>query len=599
MTVALAPNPFLFWVTPQGQPAVGYQLFTYVAGTSIPQATYTDSTQTEQNTNPVVLNAYGYASVWLVSGQTYKLVLTDVAGNLVGSQDQIPGGITAAQLTAILTQSFLGAILFPITSFENAVGVTPPNLYYIAGSDPAGLVDRFGTNTTPGTTNMLPALQTAINIALGPNGSGQSGVKVVFGNGAYLIGSQPTFGATTTNILPLDISGQGIGSQLICGFPTAGGLFNMTGKNGWYIHDLLICGNATNPNDGIVVSASGSPENIEWNIDRVTSMMFGRGIVCSNTNTGNIRGFRHWPGNNPTLIVPQGSPNSSVSHGIHLTGGFAHQIGIYDAVCLPDSSYNAAMRGIKCDANASIGVVIINPIVQTGSGLSNEIGIDYNPTGSATGLVLIGTYNEGTTISLGNVSQSTIQSVSDGGAGGTILLNGASRENTFNGINQAAFQGGVNSGDQSNWGNIFTGCNFRTTFNDYSEAANTSNQPNQFLGCTVPSFPTGTASLGQNWRKVLTYAATLTPSAYYANTIVIRATGNLTLNAPTSPRNGQQIIYTIRNEAGAGITVTFSGYSTAGWSNPANTFNRSICFQYDSDFAQWRQLWVGTVDIPN
>ncbi len=325
MTVALAPNPFFFWVTPQGQPAVGYQLFTYVAGTSIPQATYTDSTQTQQNTNPVVLNAYGYASVWLVSGQTYKLVLTDVAGNLVGSQDQIPGGITAAQLTAILTQSFLGAILFPITSFENAVGVTPPNLYYIAGSDPAGLVDRFGTNTTPGTTNMLPALQTAINIALGPNGSGQSGVKVVFGNGAYLIGSQPTFGATTTNILPLDFSGQGIGSQLICGFPTAGGLFNMTGKNGWYIHDLLICGNATNPNDGIVVSASGSPENIEWNIDRVTSMMFGRGVVCSNTNTGNIRGFRHWPGNNPPLIVPQGSPNSSVSHGIHLTGGFAHQ----------------------------------------------------------------------------------------------------------------------------------------------------------------------------------------------------------------------------------------------------------------------------------
>jgi hypothetical protein len=72
----------------------------------------------------------------------------------------------------------------------------------------------------------------------------------------------------------------------------------------------------------------------------------------------------------------------------------------------------------------------------------------------------------------------------------------------------------------------------------------------------------------------------------------------VTINAPL--RNGQEVEFTIRNESGGAMgVITWSGYSQAGWVNPANGFNRSVCFQYDSDFTQWRTKWVGTIDIPN
>lgn len=123
MSVQLAPSPVFSWFTTDGKPAVGYQLGTYVAGTSTPQASYVDSTQTTPNTNPVILNAAGYANVWLVQGQTYKLILSDPNGNTVWSVDQVTGGLA-------LTQQSLGQILWPRTDQEIAASVIPPNFGY-------------------------------------------------------------------------------------------------------------------------------------------------------------------------------------------------------------------------------------------------------------------------------------------------------------------------------------------------------------------------------------------------------------------------------------------------------------------------------------
>lgn len=99
MSVLLAPQPVFQAFAPNGQFLVAGQLFTYAAGTTTPQASYVDSTQTTQNTNPVILNAMGQANVWLASGQAYKLVLEDSAGNLLWSVDNVQGGINTPQLT--------------------------------------------------------------------------------------------------------------------------------------------------------------------------------------------------------------------------------------------------------------------------------------------------------------------------------------------------------------------------------------------------------------------------------------------------------------------------------------------------------------------
>ena len=72
---SLSPTPKLQFFGTDGLPLVGGKLYTYAAGTTTPIATYTDNTQANLNTNPVILDAAGQASVWLADSTTYKYVL--------------------------------------------------------------------------------------------------------------------------------------------------------------------------------------------------------------------------------------------------------------------------------------------------------------------------------------------------------------------------------------------------------------------------------------------------------------------------------------------------------------------------------------------
>lgn len=86
-----------------GVPLAGGYLYTCVAGLACtpstpgssplnPLATYTDSTGTVANPNPVQLDSAGRASIWLGAGP-YKIVLTDQFGVTQWTQDQVPGGV--------------------------------------------------------------------------------------------------------------------------------------------------------------------------------------------------------------------------------------------------------------------------------------------------------------------------------------------------------------------------------------------------------------------------------------------------------------------------------------------------------------------------
>lgn len=70
----LTPVAKMQFLDATGAPLVGGLLYTYAAGTTTPQATYTDSTGSTANTNPVVLDARGEANIWLASA-TYKFRL--------------------------------------------------------------------------------------------------------------------------------------------------------------------------------------------------------------------------------------------------------------------------------------------------------------------------------------------------------------------------------------------------------------------------------------------------------------------------------------------------------------------------------------------
>ena len=67
---------------------------TYLAGTSTPQATYTDITGTVPNANPIMLLSNGRlpASIWQPGGVALKIIVTDANGNQLGPTfDQVQG----------------------------------------------------------------------------------------------------------------------------------------------------------------------------------------------------------------------------------------------------------------------------------------------------------------------------------------------------------------------------------------------------------------------------------------------------------------------------------------------------------------------------
>ena len=76
-----------------GLPLNGGFLYTYLAGSSTPLATYTDSAGTVSNTNPIIMGTDGRPpyEIWLTQGYNYKFVLTDSASNLIGTYDNIAG----------------------------------------------------------------------------------------------------------------------------------------------------------------------------------------------------------------------------------------------------------------------------------------------------------------------------------------------------------------------------------------------------------------------------------------------------------------------------------------------------------------------------
>ena len=102
MTVSLSPifNAYQGFTT-GGLPLSGGLINTYIAGSTTPQATYTTSTGSIQNSNPIVLGADGRPSqeIWLADGMSYKFVLTDSASNLIGTYDNIQSAGTVAANT--------------------------------------------------------------------------------------------------------------------------------------------------------------------------------------------------------------------------------------------------------------------------------------------------------------------------------------------------------------------------------------------------------------------------------------------------------------------------------------------------------------------
>ena len=77
-----------------GQPLSGGKIYTYAAGTTTPQATYTSATGVTPHANPIVLDSAGRVpggEIWLTDSLIYKFVIETSTAILIGTYDNITG----------------------------------------------------------------------------------------------------------------------------------------------------------------------------------------------------------------------------------------------------------------------------------------------------------------------------------------------------------------------------------------------------------------------------------------------------------------------------------------------------------------------------
>lgn len=77
-----------------GDPLAGGKIYSYLAGSTTLTATYTTSAGNIAHSNPIVLDGAGRVpsgEIWLTDNTTYKFVVEDSVGGLIGTYDNIPG----------------------------------------------------------------------------------------------------------------------------------------------------------------------------------------------------------------------------------------------------------------------------------------------------------------------------------------------------------------------------------------------------------------------------------------------------------------------------------------------------------------------------
>jgi len=111
-----------------GNPLAGGKIFTYLAGTTTPAATYTSSSGTIAHTNPIVLDGAGRVpngEIWLTDGITYKFVVEDSTSALIGTYDNLSGinsNFVAFTNSQEIQTATAGQTVFNLTTMQYAPG---------------------------------------------------------------------------------------------------------------------------------------------------------------------------------------------------------------------------------------------------------------------------------------------------------------------------------------------------------------------------------------------------------------------------------------------------------------------------------------------
>lgn len=141
-------------------PCNGCLLSTFSAGTTTPLATYSESTGTTPNANPLVLASDGSATIYLTNA-SYKFVLKTAAGATIWTQDQVTWNNLATTLSSLTLTG--NATINSSTAATNVANQSGPTFGFCgnywtgasSASDCWNINDVLGTGTNPTSTLTL------------------------------------------------------------------------------------------------------------------------------------------------------------------------------------------------------------------------------------------------------------------------------------------------------------------------------------------------------------------------------------------------------------------------------------------------------------
>lgn len=356
-------------------PLNGGKVFTYIAGTTTPRATFTDSTESSQNTNPIILDAEGQCDIWLGTS-SYKFVVTDANDVILETIDNVslpsgaaaalPTGGTANQLlrknsATNYDASFVGPLAAAaFGSTPNANGITVDPAALTIGLQPAD-------STNPGA--LSAAAQTI------------GGAKTFAGNiiASALIRGNHTVDNATTGI------GASFAATTLIHVLTNVSLSSINNISSPANSQILILLNSTGVNITITNNAGGTAEN-RIKTGSTGDLTFSNGAALwlaydPNASRWQVIGGSGSGSSTPTLFGSSGSPRSVATTGI--TSAASH-MSTTDADQVIFLQGNAAGENIISTITA--GTIIGQRMTLIGRNNSNFITI-FNGTTTNTELV--------------------------------------------------------------------------------------------------------------------------------------------------------------------------------------------------------------------
>lgn len=196
-----------------------------LTGTSTPVNAYLNPDLVTNPVTGVTADAAGvFAPVYFDPLVVYRAVLKTQAGAVLKTWDPANENIIG-----YFTQAVIGGLLYPHTGAEIAASATPVNYAYVPGH-----VYRYGTNTTPGTTDMQSAITTAIAV-------GAQGVEVLIPPEVLAHSGTLAWGFANLRVrclgnATLKHTGTGVANSIDAGVSAS--LFNICIGSGGYLQEL-------------------------------------------------------------------------------------------------------------------------------------------------------------------------------------------------------------------------------------------------------------------------------------------------------------------------------------------------------------------------